>query len=705
LRPTGTSWGGGGEKINILSGNLNYTLPLLTAKGRGGLTLPIALNYNSQNWRKDIATWNYGRDIGYGYGMKLGAGSIQMFLNDSWIVDHYTFTDSTGAQYRLRTQVVSIADQTPTASNTGIWATTTDSVPFIFDANTRKLYFPNGTWWFFGCTSFGNEGDATSMYPTLIQDSNGNQIIIRYKQGVSAIDTLGNNVYVFWSNSSGRIDQIEDVRAIYNGSTYTTYQFNYNNDPGVPHLTSITNSISTAEGYTFTYGGTVALTSPWGASFGNTTKLTGMTISGVGSGYSFEYDPLDSYGSAITKVKFPYGGWLRWAYADGTYSASRVQKEVANRYLSKDGSTETAAYAFTATHDASPGTMRQTVTFNDPGGIGQKVWTFNTSGTTIGLISQYKGNDRSSGTVTLQQVDTTWASAAFGPYISATLTTMNPGITGAVAKKVEQTLDTWGNLTQMKIRDYSNVVRRTYDMTYLSSSNYTSRYIRNRLLTAQVTEGTTVLGLASNNYDSYTGFGSCIGSPMSSAFTPRQFDSTYTTSFTYRGNATQTSNVNGTTCMIQYDNTGNVLQTADTMGVVSSTGVTSTTNYTVPSSITVGSLTSNFQYAADLLPTQAQGPNGDTATTTYDSYARPSIVTSKTGATTYFNYTNFNTTTLAPAQTLSYANGRVTRSTLDGFGRTTKAESSTGTRNGTTGVITYRPSCRLLIRKRLANPS
>ena len=82
----GPTWGEGGENINILSGNLNYTWPLLTAKARGGMSLPIGLNYNSQNWRKDViggsnVTWNYGRDLGYGYGFKLGAGSMQLFFN------------------------------------------------------------------------------------------------------------------------------------------------------------------------------------------------------------------------------------------------------------------------------------------------------------------------------------------------------------------------------------------------------------------------------------------------------------------------------------------------------------------------------------------------------------------------------------------------------------------------------------------------
>ncbi|MCI0718723.1 MAG: hypothetical protein L0338_07070, partial [Acidobacteria bacterium] len=36
VRPTGSYWGAEGEQIDLLSGNLNFTLPLLRAQGRGG---------------------------------------------------------------------------------------------------------------------------------------------------------------------------------------------------------------------------------------------------------------------------------------------------------------------------------------------------------------------------------------------------------------------------------------------------------------------------------------------------------------------------------------------------------------------------------------------------------------------------------------------------------------------------------------------
>jgi hypothetical protein len=197
-----TNWGGGGENINILSGNLNYSLPLLQAKARGGMTVGIGLSYNSQNWRQDtVATWNYGRDNGYGYGFRVGAGSMQQFINAQWGVDHWTFTDSTGTEYRLD-QPVDINGNFSYGS--GLWASNMDSSRFVYDSNTNRLHFPNGSFWQFDCISLGNEGDETARYPTLMEDSNGNQILIRYKPGVAAIigTGAGGVVYESFANSS-----------------------------------------------------------------------------------------------------------------------------------------------------------------------------------------------------------------------------------------------------------------------------------------------------------------------------------------------------------------------------------------------------------------------------------------------------------------------------------------------------------------------
>jgi hypothetical protein len=47
VRPNGAYWGAAGEQIDVRSGNLNFTLPLLKAMGRGGWGVSFALSYNS----------------------------------------------------------------------------------------------------------------------------------------------------------------------------------------------------------------------------------------------------------------------------------------------------------------------------------------------------------------------------------------------------------------------------------------------------------------------------------------------------------------------------------------------------------------------------------------------------------------------------------------------------------------------------------
>ncbi len=102
VKSSGSHWGAMGEQINMQSGNLNFSAPLVKAQARGGWGATFALNYNSQVWRKDAAaTWKLGQDVGYGFGWKLLAGSITPFWGDYWTIHHYVFTDATGAEYRL----------------------------------------------------------------------------------------------------------------------------------------------------------------------------------------------------------------------------------------------------------------------------------------------------------------------------------------------------------------------------------------------------------------------------------------------------------------------------------------------------------------------------------------------------------------------------------------------------------------------------
>ena len=60
------------------------------------------MSYNSENWRQDPGgTWQFGHDLGYGYGWKLQAGSILPVYSDWLTVHHYLFTDASGQPLRL----------------------------------------------------------------------------------------------------------------------------------------------------------------------------------------------------------------------------------------------------------------------------------------------------------------------------------------------------------------------------------------------------------------------------------------------------------------------------------------------------------------------------------------------------------------------------------------------------------------------------
>ena len=153
---------------------------------------------NSQNWRQDGSTsWVMGADVGYGFGWQLMAGSIRPYWN-GWSLDHFVFTDATGAQYRLDHQ------------NNGVWSSA-ESIYVWYDYSASILHFKDGSFWYMGCISGGQEEDAGTMYPTTMEDTNGNQITISYLSGASPFGPGGSGPNS--TNSSARINQILDVRS------------------------------------------------------------------------------------------------------------------------------------------------------------------------------------------------------------------------------------------------------------------------------------------------------------------------------------------------------------------------------------------------------------------------------------------------------------------------------------------------------------
>jgi hypothetical protein len=257
---SGNYWGGGGEQIDLVSGNLNFTLPLVTAVGRNGQTATFALSHNSQNWRSFAgADRLLGADTGYGFGWQLMLGSLLPVWGGDFTLQYYLYTDSTGAQYQLNQNL-----------GNGVYGSS-NSVYVWYDSNANILHFPNGSFWVMGCTSAGAEQDAGTLYPTVVEDSNGNQIIVSYMAGAG----------VSWNNSNARISTIEDTRAA------PAYQFSYSSTAGqdgttIYYLSSIASNVGTPENYAVNIAPGQPLYSPDNSYQAFTTggMLEGVTATG-----------------------------------------------------------------------------------------------------------------------------------------------------------------------------------------------------------------------------------------------------------------------------------------------------------------------------------------------------------------------------------------------------------------------------------------
>jgi RHS repeat-associated protein len=635
VRTTGTYWGANGENLDMRSGNVNFAVPLLRPQGRGTWSVPFNLIYNSQNWRQDSGgTWVFDGDVGYGWGWRLMAGSLTMIpqAGGGANIAYFLYTDSTGAEYRL------------SQSSNNIWSSP-ESVYVWFDANANILHFRDGSFWTMGCVSASTEADAGVMHPTLMEDSNGNQVTITYLTAPGA----------GWSNSSARISQITDVRAT---SGHTTYSFTYNSD-SPPHLTSITNSISSGENYSFSYSENQTLYSPFsGASYGTAALLSSATISNIGTPYQFTYD-----GSAeITLITFPYKGKFGYAYSTVAYPSGKSYRSFNSRYWQSNGSTNNSVNFVMTVGSGSDIPQQTELQESSSGSV--KDWYFATSGTYDGLVTEYLASDYPSYRGRLEN-QFTWTQDSTGnSYISSTVTTADPSQSYQAQKQTNQTLDIYGNVLQLVYYNWGNLSSAylTENFSYLSSSAYTSRYIYNRMTSSPTT---TV------SYDS--------GGLASVSPTPPQWD-TSVQNVTARGNPTSVSGPSGVTS-VRYDVTG----TANSMtvnGVATAVSTTTATNWAAPSSLTVGSLEQTMSYSSFLGLTSTTGPNGASVSIGYDAMARPTSVTSPFGAVTTTTYND----TASPPTVVTSVNGRWSQQNLDGFGRTILTLTGYGSGGGATTV-------------------
>ena len=518
-----------------------------------------------------------------------------------------------------------------------------------------------------GALSGGSEQDAGTMYPMLMQDTNGNEVTIAYNTGVGATT----------ANSSARISAITDLRG----------QFNFTYDWFL-HLSQIRATLTTPQIYNFNIAPNQPLSDPFSSSsFGSTGILQSLTQVGTNLTTSF----ITNGSGEMTQMNTPYGGHLRWTYGQFTYVGSRTQREVQWRSISTSaGAAETNTQLSGEPTDSSRSFHYWMTVSGDGVAPTQKAWWFQTDNTQLnyGLVTAFEFRPNYWPSIAgSRHEDYTWTlSSSNNPYISAVLTTEDDYNPTSVQKKTTQTIDAHGNLTQMQVYDYGNLTgaARTYTNTYLTDTNYTSRYIFNRLVSSTVTDGTRSATLSQITYDEHCCSDPTAGPPQQPPMT--MHDSTYGTLLPYRGDPSTIITPGGTSTR-SYDIGGNVASST-TNGLTTSNTTASGSYYAVPTAITTGTLTNNINWTPFLGLSSESGPNGDSASINYDSNARPSYSYAPTGARTDYIYADNQ----SPPMTIATVSGtginsHWTRTTKDGFGRTIKAETGSGT-GSTTATAT-----------------
>jgi YD repeat-containing protein len=197
--------GGGGE--DLLSGNYNWSLPLVSLPGRAGLDLGLSLSYNSLVWTRSGTSIAYDADHGFpSPGFRLGFPVIQQqFYNAQTAGYAYLLITPSGAHVELR-QV----------GSTNIYEAA-DSSYLQLDADQMILRSTDGTRLSYALIS----GEYRC---TEVKDRNGNFMTVSYDGAgyiTTITDTLGRNIdFEYYIDANGvNTHNLIKIKQVWNGDT------------------------------------------------------------------------------------------------------------------------------------------------------------------------------------------------------------------------------------------------------------------------------------------------------------------------------------------------------------------------------------------------------------------------------------------------------------------------------------------------------
>jgi RHS repeat-associated protein len=409
-------------------------------------------------------------------------------------------------------------------------------------------------------------------------------------------------------------------------------------------------------------------------------------VTGLGIEHQFQYDGSGE----MTQLTTPLGGVMQWTYRSFTYGTNVSLREVQYRYLPMFAGESWSFIHNDSTDETEP--FHYWTAMLDSQALAFKIWYFEPNSSfytvpsgadTIALTSLFAQWVNGASYFTLEKLYGYTTDQLGQPYTQAVVNMPDLGEkSGLPDTTTTQTLDIYGNLTQMNVFDYGNTSgtpTRTYNLTYLNSSPYPSMYIRNRLTSATVTTSAGTTTLVTNGYD-----GNSSLQPSNATYLrdPNYINSSYGSTYWYRGNVTYSSALNTSPVYSSYFDTGVTQSSWDATGDTVSVSLAS--NDVLPQTLTPNStpaLATSMTYNSAFAVTSVTGPNGATSATAYDSNGRPQSSTSSDGAVTYYTYAYY-TSGGQNSQTATVNNGQANqfkKTVLDGFGRTTKVLTGNGT--------------------------
>ncbi|MFZ0750717.1 MAG: hypothetical protein WAM70_15245, partial [Pyrinomonadaceae bacterium] len=498
--PPGKSRAGAPKPSSALaateSANKNFRLglPIVGLPGRG-LDASVGLTYNSNVWHKSTSGsstyMTYDVDSSWpATGWRITLGQIE----DQGSAG-FTLTDMDGTRHAL---VYTSAYNYHTTDGSFIH--------YYGGSNWGVLYYPDGTFAYYGAA-----GGGYRLYPTAIQDRNGNYIVISYVSDVgpkisTITDTLGRYIRFYYASNG---DLVTITQPGLGTSELQTTRFYYTD-------------VSIGSGL---YASGINVNGPTSVHTLEYIYLpTSSESSGAHTGYKFDYSP---YG--MVREITEYRGMTASSTSTsspGTVSTSGASVAARTTYgypTSAQGLTDVPTFG-TRTDDwagrttsMNGGAPYYSFSTNESTGVSTVTAPDNTIYETLSIVNSGQWNDGlvsdtyvKNSSTTFQPTHMDWEldSSGHNPRVYQIRATDTPaGLTRAAVLSYTS----YNNISAVSEREFTSdgsvssaELRRT-ETTYITSSSYINRHLLHLPATVKVFPGgsSTPASRTDYNYDNY----------------------------------------------------------------------------------------------------------------------------------------------------------------------------------------------------------